>query len=200
MAPGATRRTRLIALANAAVHVVGLALTATVMRPGTLLAPRADRMRFLAETPWEWTLGWSVWAACALAIAALIGSLLADTRAPLLKAALGVTVAAAAVDLYCDFLWIARVPHDFDRWEPTAYLGGAVVANGLYTFGVLLAAIALRGRVPPVVGWLAAGVVACGIALSVTSAAGATTLVVLSTGGVIGLYSVWGVAVAYTLR
>jgi hypothetical protein len=60
---------------NVGLHLLGLALAMTGMRPGTPLVPATERVAYLAERPLLWSLGWATWMLCALALVAFLGAL-----------------------------------------------------------------------------------------------------------------------------
>src|SRR5437879_1686090 len=94
-------RLRAAAVANVTLHLAGLGC-ALLMRPGTPLSPLDRRLRFLAEAPAAWQLGWGVWMLCALALAAFFVVLAEKLPPPVARAALLCVGAAIAVDLCCD--------------------------------------------------------------------------------------------------
>jgi len=153
----------LTAWTSVGLHLLGLGLALLGMRSGTAVVPLAERTAYLAGRPLGWVVGWSVWALCALVLVGFLGTLLAraKTRAQALVRGLAVVLAGsgAAVDLLCDTLWIALIPRLaldadmslFRAFERLLLLGGAVVANGLYSLAVLLVSLTLReGRA---LGW-----------------------------------------------
>ncbi len=146
----------LLAWLNALLHVLGLLLAVVGMRPGTPAIALEQRMAYLASRPAGWVAGWSVWALCALVLVGFFGALLACARegeaGPLRSLALALGAAGAAVDLSCDTLWIVVVPDLaasgqtalFVTLERALGAAGLVVANGLYSIAVLIAALSLR--------------------------------------------------------
>ena len=77
-----------------------------------------------------------------------------------------------------------------------------IVANGLYTLATLLLTLALR-RYPGLSPWATPcglGVVLFGFVMVAAGFAGNVWLAALSTGPTIGLYCVWSLLVAYTLK
>jgi hypothetical protein len=142
------RRLAALAWAAAALHACGLALAVTAMQPGTVLASPAQRTAWLAARPLGWTLGWSVWILCALSLVALLTALnerLAPARA-VGTVAVAIAAAGAAIDVFCDALWIAVMPElaaagadrVFLAAERALSVGGTVAANGAYSAAVLV--------------------------------------------------------------
>lgn len=202
MPPPAPDRLRAAAWLNIVVHVFGLALAATALRPGTGLVDLPERSAYLAGSPLGWTLGWATWIACAAALVwfvALLSERLDDRIAPSL------VIAGAAVDLLCDALWITVVPELARRGaagealfltvERIAGIGGAVVANGLYTVAALLLTLRLRGR-PGFSVPLGAGVVVSGSGMVVAGFTGDPLHLAIATGPTIGFYCLWTLAAA----
>src|SRR4029453_17451630 len=60
---------------NVGLHLLGLALAMTGMRPGTPLVPAPERVAYLAARPLLWSLGWATWMLCALALVAFLAAL-----------------------------------------------------------------------------------------------------------------------------
>src|SRR5262249_28195908 len=115
----------------------------------------------------------------------------------------------AAVDLLCDTGQLAVLP-ELAAWRPperALFLacerglgaGGTVVANGLYSLAVPLAALALRGRVPAFALWLRGGPRAGGVVMVRAGLLGEPRLVELSTGPLIGGFLAWTVVVGGSL-
>src|SRR5512145_2570550 len=109
------RHPRLTTLAGVAslLHAAGLALAATAMLPGTVLADAEARTRWLAGRPLGWSIGWTVWIFCALSLVALLAALNDRLRAggsPAGNAGLALAAAGAGVDVFCDALWIGVLP------------------------------------------------------------------------------------------
>ena len=139
-----------LAWLNVVLHGLGLVFAAVALGPGSPLAPAAERTAYLAARPWGWSLGWTTWMLCALALVAFLAALVPHLE-PAKREAAALTVvlsaAGAAVDLLCDTLFIVLLPvlaRDgptplFLAFERALGAGGAVVANGLYSLSVLLA-------------------------------------------------------------
>jgi hypothetical protein len=192
-----------------AFHGVGVILAWYWMRPGSVTAPLAERMAYLAGRPAGWAWGWGVWMICTLLLVSFMAVL--RRRLPGSSAAdlaLALTVAGMAVDLLCDVIQIQALPLTaagpnqgalFLVLERIAFTGGASIANGLYTAGVVLMTSCLRtsGLVTRLAGW------ATGISGAVMVLSGlilSPALLQASTGPTIGFYSLWTVLVARDLR
>ncbi len=100
------------ALANVALHGAGLALAWYGMRPGSVAAPLAGRMAFLASRPAGWIGGWGVWMICTLLLVSFMAVLRSRLPAPNPAAdlALVVTAAGMGVDLLCDVIQMQILP------------------------------------------------------------------------------------------
>lgn len=197
-----------LAWANVAVHSVGVAVAWYGMRPGSIAAPLAERMAYLAGRPAGWIGGWGVWMICTVLLVSFIAVLRSRLPAPTPAAdlALAFTAAGMAVDLLCDVIQMQALPMAaanpgpaFLLLERIAFTGGATVANGLYTAGVVLMTLCLRRATVAArfAGW------ATGISGAVMVLSGlilSPALLVASTGPTIGFYSLWTVLVARDLQ
>jgi hypothetical protein len=199
-----------LAWANVAFHGVGIAVAWFGMRPGSIAAPLAERMAYLAGRPAGWIGGWGIWMICTLLLVSFMTVLRSrlPTSSPAADLALAFTAAGMAVDLLCDVIQMQALPMAaagagqvglFLALERIAFTGGATVANGLYTAGIVLMTVCLRpiaSRPARLAGW------ATGISGSVMVLSGlilSPTLLVASTGPTIGFYSLWTVLVARDL-
>jgi hypothetical protein len=198
-----------LAWANVAVHSVGVAAAWYGMRPGSIAAPLAERMAYLAGWPAGWVGGWGIWMICTVLLMSFMTVLRSrlPMSGPAADLALAFTAAGMAVDLLCDVIQMQALPlaaagpgASFLLLERIAFTGGATVANGLYTAGVVLMTVCLRpiaSRPARLAGW------ATGISGAVMVLSGlvlSPVLLVASTGPTIGFYSLWTVLVARDLR
>jgi hypothetical protein len=193
-------RLRAAAIVNCVVHLAGLGC-ALLMRPGTPLAPLSDRMRFLADQPAAWSLGWGVWMLCALALAGFFVLVAEKLPQEIARATLLCVSAAIAVDLCCDAAQMQILPlcarGDAARFvivERTVGLGGTLVANGLYTLASVMAAFALGRR------GLALLLGISGAAMCAGGVLDQPRIIELSTGPTILLFCAFTVLVAYGRR
>ena len=198
-----------LAWANVALHGAGLIVAWFSMQPGSVVVPLAERMAYLAGRPAGWSLGWGIWMLCTLLLVAFMTVLrqrLSDSGA-VAQLALLLTATGMAVDLLCDVIQIqvlpaaaAAGPNLFLAFERLAFTGGLTVANGLYTAGVLLMNLRLRGLVGSpalLAGW---ATVVAGFALAAAGLVPSPILLQISTGMTIVSYSLWTVLVARDLR
>ena len=201
-----------LAWANVGLHVAGLAVAWLGMRPGSAVAPLAERMAYLAARPPAWTWGWGIWMLCALVLVAFMTALRRALPGDPFAAQLAFvfTAAGMAVDLLCDVLQIQVLPITaaagpsqpavFLALERLAFTGGLTLANGLYTSGVLLMNLCLGGVARTstlLVGWVT---VVSGFALAAAGLVPSASLLQTATGLTIGAYCVWTVLVARDLR
>lgn len=202
-----------LAWANVALHGAGLVLASCCMRPGSPLAPLPDRLAYLATRPAGWSWGWATWMLCSLLLVAFLAALASRLPERRLAARLALLLAAGgmAVDLACDLVQIAVLPEAaaaggaglplFRAAERLAFLGGATVANGLYTTAVLLLAAGMAGAgLDRAATRAAAGATVSGGAL--LAAAGLAEEPALGAAGTavaIGGYSLWALLVARDL-
>ncbi|MBW8878264.1 MAG: hypothetical protein JF614_25150 [Acidobacteria bacterium] len=198
-----------LAWANVALHAAGLGLAWFGIRAGSVAVPLAARMAYLADRPAGWIWGWGIWMACPLLLVAFMAVLRSCLPAPGPAADLALACAAAgmSVDLLCDVIQIQALPlvaagpvSLFLVLERIAFTGGATVANGFYTVGIVLMILCLRpvASVPArLAGW------ATGISGAVMVLSGlllSPALLLASTGPTIGFYCLWTVLVARDLR
>lgn len=203
--PWAVDRFRLLLVLgalNVALHLLGLALAALGMRPGTGVFPLPERMAYVAPRPAGWVLGWATWALCALVLVGFVAALTARARSAadssVRALALALAAAGAAVDLCCDVLWITVVPDLAARGEVALFLAvermlgaaGAAVANGLYSVAVLLVALTLREGRP-----LGYATFAFGMLMVAAAFTGDPRHLEWVTGPTIGAFLAWTVAV-----
>src|SRR5437763_383011 len=196
-----------LAWANVALHGAGLAAAWYGMRPGSLAIPLAERMTYLAGRPAGWPGGWGLWMICSVLLVSFMAVLRSRLPAPgaLADLALAFTAAGMAVDLLCDVIQMQALPMAaadpgpaFLLLERIAFTGGATVANGLYTAGIVLMTLCLSNATVAtrLAGW------ATGISGSVMVLSGlilSPALLVASTGPTIGFYCLWTVLVARDL-
>src|SRR5258708_31730217 len=125
---------------------------------------------------------------------------------PAADLALVLSAAGMGVALLCDVVQIQFLPLaaagpglTFVLLERLAFTGGTTVANGLYTMGVVLMTVGLRGSTPATrfAGW-ATGV--SGAVMVLSGLVLSPALVLVSTGPTIGFFSLWTVLVASDLR
>jgi hypothetical protein len=190
-----------VAWLSVALHALGLG-AALGMRPGTAVVDLPSRMAFLAAAPLRWSAGWGVWMLCALSLVAFF--VVAAERLPALagRAALALVAAGAAVDLFCDAGQAALLPalagdaRLFLAVERLLGVGGAVVANGLYTLATLVVTLSVRSGWPRLFGLLC---VAGGAAMVAAGFGGVWRYVELTVGPTMLFYCAWAVATANVL-
>jgi hypothetical protein len=177
------------------------------MRPGSVASPLSDRIAYLAGQPTGWTLGWGVWMLCTLLLVAYMATLRLLVPGLGSQLALVLTAAGMAVDLLADAVQIQVLPLAarsgqplFLAFERLALTGGATVANGLYTTGVLLMTLALGSQIGKLARTAGAATVASGAAMALSGLLPSPELLAASTGPTIGFYSLWTVLVARDLR
>jgi len=195
---------------NVGLHALGLVLAAATIRPGTPALPLPERLQYLASRPWGWSLGWGVWMLCAMAFFAFLYVVRSRLEGfgGIAAPALALAGAAAGLDLACDTLFITLLPalaegdaSSFLAFERALGAVSVVVANGLYSFSVLLVTVSLprAGRV-----WRAARILGlanflAGMALTAAGFTGVSRHVELSAPVTILSYIGWVVAVARAL-
>lgn len=199
-----------LARLNVLLHVVGLALAALGMRPGSPLVPLDERLTYLAAAPIGWTAGWGTWMACALALVAFLAALtsrLGDDA--LARLGLGVALVGLGFDLFCDSVYLLVFPGLasgeralFLVVERVTGIGSLVVANGAYSVSILLITLALRRRRPPsrwaiVTGYAVAG---SGLLLCVAGVTGVPWHALWATAPTIGFFCLWAVLAARALE
>jgi hypothetical protein len=189
------------------LHLAGLALAWSALRPGTPAVPISERTAYLAQRPLGWAAGWIVWMLCALALVAFLAALQPFLARQRFFGVLALSLASggAAVDLTCDTLSVVVLPRLaadgllplFLLTERALGAGGVVVANGLYSVAVLLATLALPRRgTGRTLAWLGYGTFAAGIVMAVGGWIDRITVVELAAGPTIVLFMAWTLAVA----
>ena len=207
------RNPRFAALASTAavLHAAGLALAATAMQPGTILAGAEERTRWLAARPPGWSVGWSVWILCALSLVALLAALneRLALRGSLGTVAVGVAAAGAAVDILCDALWIGVVPELaaqgpdrlFLAAERALSVSGTVTANGLYSIAVgVFAALLPRDAAWRLSRLMGAVTALAGLGLCAAGLSGHAYALALFSGLTISAFIAWAIALALAVE
>lgn len=201
----------LLAWGNVALHGGALVLTWFGLRPGSALAPLAQRMEYLAGRPSAWTWGWISWMLCTLVLVAFMAVLrqALPARSAAAQLALVFTASGMAIDLLCDVIQIQVLPFLaaggtlratlFLAFERLAFTGGATAANGLYTAGVLLMTLRLRGKVGVPSTLTGAATTLAGAGMALAGLLSSAELLAVFTGPTIGFYSLWTVLVARDL-
>jgi hypothetical protein len=196
-----------LAWANVATHLAGLAFAAVAIRPGTLAVPASERAAYLAARPLGWTLGWATWMACALALVAFLALIAAIRPSAATQVAVALAAAGAAVDLACDALYITLLPDLavagatplFLAAERALAVAGQVAANGLYSIAVLLVTLE-TGRGKRLALALGAATFAAGMALAGAGFSGDPAALAISAGATILCFVGWTLAMSHALR
>jgi hypothetical protein len=206
------RRLELLAWSNVILHGAGLAVAWFGLRPGSVVAPLAERMTYLAADPAVWRWGWGIWMLCTLVLVGYVAVLerLLPPRSTAGRLALVLTASGMAVDLLCDVLQISVLPLAaaggpaaaplFLAVERLAFTGGATVANGLYTTGVLLMTLRFgrrAGTPARLAGW---ATVVSGYAMALAGLLPSPALLQATAGPTLGFYGVWTVLLARDLQ
>jgi hypothetical protein len=212
MTPPAARTLQALAWANVALHALGLVVAWFGLQPGSVVAPLTERMAYLADRPAAWNWGWGIWMVCCLLLVSFMAVLwrLLPGKPAAAQLALILTSVGMAADLLCDVIQIQVLPLAagagpsqpdlFLAFERLAFTGGLTVANGLYTSGVLLMNVCLRGLVGTPARFAGWATVVAGLALAAAGFIPSTLLLQGATGATIGFYSLWTVLVARDLR
>lgn len=197
---------RAIAVAGAALHGAGLVFALLAMRPGTPAAPLFDRLRYLAGRPAGWTAGWLVWIACAVALVAFVVVLDRAFPSPWTRAAVGLTLAGAALDITCDLMFAFALPvraagdvASFLRLERTLALTSLTGANGLYSIAILAATLGLP-RAWVVARGLGFATFVGGALLAIAGVTADPRHVLLATAVTIPAFVLWTLTVAAAAR
>ena len=208
----ALRRLEILAWANVILHGVGLTVAWFGLRPGSVVAPLAERMAYLAADPAVWRWGWGIFMLCTLVLVAYTAVLerLLPPRSTAARLALVLTASGMAVDLLCDVLQISVLPLAaaagpaatplFLAVERLAFTGGATAANGLYTTGVLLMILGAGHRAGAPARLAGYATVAAGYAMAAAGLLPSPALLQASAGPTLGFYCLWTVLLARDLR
>lgn len=188
----------------ACLNGLGLVCAVTGMRPGAPDEPLEARVEWVAARPFGWTVGWGVWMLAALAVVVLFAHLARAVRGRKGVLALVLVASGAAVDLTCDALQMTLLPdaaasddrQAFERLERTLWIGGVVVACGLYAVGTAVATVGLGERASRVVQAAAAVTVGGCAVWIVAELALARALLAPATGVSVGAFMVWAVGLA----
>lgn len=199
-----------LAWVNVILHFGGLVLAAIGMRPGTPAVPLEERIAYLATSPVSWVMGWVVWMLCAVALIAFLAVLVQRLGEPAPLAWLGLNLAliGIAFDLFCDSIYIIAFPmvaamqpvptELFLVLERICGMGSLIIANGLYSTGVLLVTLEMRRRpnVSPITTGLGLGVAGFGLLMAAAGYTGVAWHVEVATGPTMILFCLWVVMVA----
>jgi len=195
------------------IHALGLVFAVFGLRAGTPLVPLDDRVTYLATWPWPWMIGWAVWMLCAVCLfwfLVLLGCFVPSPHSGS-HVAIGLAGVGCAVDLVSETLYIGLLPRlagggserieQFLLLERVLGASSAIVANGLYSFAVLIMAHSLARRRDWLVGlsWLAWATFVCGMAMVVAGMTGRAEHLELATGPTIVLFCAWIGSVAHCL-
>jgi hypothetical protein len=199
-----------LAWLNVGLHVAGLVLAAAFLEQGSPLVPMPDRRDYLAGKPIGWIWAWAVWALCALTMVAFTAAVSKAVGGRLARQALMVAVAAAAIDLTCDGLFVLLLPDlaNAPRVSDDKFLVAQglinffslAIANGLYSVSTLLLSLGLRRFFDQSMFTLGFVVFAFGIMLAVGSIADSGATIFFATPLTIGLYCLWVPVVVRGLR
>jgi hypothetical protein len=198
---------RALAWVNVGMHLLGLALAALAIRPGTPAVSAAERTAYLATHPLGWTVGWALWMACALALVAFLAVVAARRPSPAAQLAVVLGGAGAAVDLVCDAVYIAVLP-DLALGGPTSVflvaeralaVAGQVAANSLYSIAALLLTLS-AGRGDRLVRAFGVATFVAGMAMAGAGFSGDPTALAISTGATILAFCGWALAMSRAVR
>lgn len=198
------RRTLLTAATLSIVlHLGGLVMAVASLRQGSPLAPLEQRLAYLGRHPLGWSLGWAAWMLCALALVWFLAAVRphAVEHAPAASAAVILAAAGAAVDLFCDVLQMLVLPQlaaagpasvpVFLAFERAAGAGGLIVANGLYSLAILLMALSLRQRLPPLAFGLGVATFLAGMLMVVAGFTADSLQIQVGTGATFAAFLAW---------
>jgi len=202
---------RLAALAPwycAAIHAVGLAAMALVLRGGMLTEPdAADRARYIVEHTMEWTVGWAVWMLAATSIVGFYtwwGGRIAKSQTEespsRIRYAVTIGVLLAAIGMVCDLSGEAIAAlvlveqagsageMTSTAWHAARYLSAeraatlltAGAANALYTLGGVVLMLATPD-LPNRVRRVMWGTWLAGLLMAISAIVNATTGMVVAT-------------------
>jgi hypothetical protein len=194
-------------------HAVAGALLGLVLRHGLASEPDlAARVSFVATHAWAWRLSWLAWSAAALAIFLLSVRLARiqprSARSTLVAGAPLLIACALAADLSGQVQAIVLLPEHAQAGEAARFasierlvtLLSGVLANGLYTLGIVLLAWGASDWLPRWASLAAAVVGVSGAALSGSAGAGFARGVFWSTAVLMLALLSWLWAVARATR
>jgi hypothetical protein len=211
--PAEARAVHHAAMLAFVTHALAGALLALVLRHGLASEPDlAARVSFVASHAWAWRLSWLAWSAAALAIFLLSVRLaraqLGSARSAVVAAAPLLVACAVAADLSGQVQAIVLLPEHAQAAEPARFasierlvtLLSGVLANGLYTLGIVLLAWGARDWLPRWASLAAAVVGVSGAALSGSAGAGFAQGVFWSTAALMPALLAWLWAMARAAR
>jgi hypothetical protein len=203
-----------LAWANVALHLAALVGAGLGIRPGSPLVPLTERLNYLAGAPLGWTLAWAAWMLAALALISFLAAVTCHVTGPGVLAPLGLSVAVtgAAFDLFCDAVYILLFPL-LASWRPVPEslflvlervtgIASLTIANGAYSVATLLLTVALRHQpgVTPLTTGVGYAVAGFGLLLAAAGFTGEPWHAEAASAPTIGLFCVWAVLVARSLR
>ena len=193
---------RAAAAVNVALHVLGLALAAIVMRPGTPAAALPARMGYLAARPLGWMVGWLVWVLCAAALATFMILLARAMPSRATRAGAALALVAAGIDVACDVAYAWLMPAraagsvaSFVTLESRLGPLSLTVANGLYSAAVLMSTLGLP-RTAVLARALGVFTFLAGMGLAAAGLTGNPWHVVVGTALTIPSFMAWTLAVS----
>ena len=201
-----------LAIVNVAVHVLGLLFAAFSMRPGSPLTPIPERVNYLSRHPLGWSLGWTVWMLCDVAVIAFVVQAARRLRNDWALLAAGLILIGTAFDLACDSIFISVLPNlaaqqpvneeVFLTVEKSVNTISLVIANGLITLSTAAMTVALRVGAKPLklpITLMGAAILIFGLSLSAAAFVPDPWLTQWATGPTIISFCIWCLLVAYRL-
>jgi len=193
-----------IAWVAAAAHVVAAAFMLLFLREA--LPPAADdaRIAYITSHRAAWTAGWLSWQLAVITLIALYAVLAKRLGGAIPLAGLAIGTAGAAIDVATQMRYIVVLPQLrgdafalLDR-ELEAMTGYA--ANGLYTFGFVLFAVAGWRELPRLANALAAPIAVSGFALAIAALMHHAPAEIISSAILFPLFTLWTILIARWLR
>jgi hypothetical protein len=188
----------------AAAHVGAAVAMLLLLRAGLPTASDDERIAYIATHRAAWTAGWLSWQLAVITLIALYAVLAQRLGGALPLAGLALGTAGAAIDVATQMRYIVVLPrlHGdafalLDR-ELEAMTGYA--ANGLYTLGFVLFAVAGWRVLPRLANTLAAPIAVSGFALAIAALMHHSTAEIISSAILFPLFTLWVILIARWLR
>lgn len=193
-----------IAWIAAAAHVAAAVAMLALLRAGLPPAPDDERIAYIATHRAAWTAGWLSWQLAVISLIALYAVLAQRLGGALPLAGLAIGTAGASIDVATQMRFIVVLPQL--RGEAFALLDRELeamtgyAANGLYTLGFVLFAIAGWRVMPRLANMLVAPIAVSGFALAIAALMHHALGEIVSSAILFPSFTLWTIAIAQWLR
>jgi hypothetical protein len=193
-----------IAWLAAATHIVASAAMLFLLREGLPGFSEAHRVEYFESHRLAWVGGWLAWQIAVVSLIALYSALTIRFESAVALTGLGAGIAGMAIDIATQMRYIAVLPslrgEEFARLDRELEMMTGYAANGLYTVGFLLIAIAGWRATPVFANLLAILVALSGFALSGAAYLHVPRYEVIASAVLFPLFTLWIILIALWLR